>query len=288
MTDATQSTTAATTAAATTAATTTPAATTAAWYEGKADAETLGHWQNKGWKLDDPASIAIEATKAAREAQKFVGVPADQLLRLPKDANDEAGWKGVYSRLGVPTEAKDYDFSAVKHADGNAPEAALLDSLRAAALNSRVPKDRATELANAVIKHLDGQKAAAAAEHAANLASEKTALKQSWGQNEEFNRLTAMQGAKRLGVDQETVTKLESVIGYAKVMEMFRKVGAGTSEATFTEGKPGNQPTTQEGASARMAELGADKEWTKRLLAGGAAERREWDALMRQISGVAA
>src|SRR6266567_317094 len=75
---------------------------TTPWYEG-IDTEILGHAQNKGWKLDDPKAAFSEATKAARELQKHFGVPADQLLRLPATTADEAGWKAVHSRLGVPT-----------------------------------------------------------------------------------------------------------------------------------------------------------------------------------------
>jgi hypothetical protein len=132
----------------------------APWYEGKADAETIGHWDNKGWKKDDPAAIAIEATKAARELQKHFGVPADQLLKLPKDSADDAGWKAVYSRLGVPSEPKEYDFSGVKFKDGTELEAAFSDTMRAALHSARVPKDKASTVVKAVVDYLDGADAA--------------------------------------------------------------------------------------------------------------------------------
>src|SRR6185369_761088 len=74
------------------------------WYQGKVDAETIGHWDNKGWKKDDPIAVAIEASKQARELQRHFGVPADQLLKLPKDTTDEAGWRAVRQRLGAPGE----------------------------------------------------------------------------------------------------------------------------------------------------------------------------------------
>lgn len=259
------------------------------WYEGKVDAEIIGHWDNKGWKKDDPAAVAVEASKQARELQKHFGVPAEQLMRLPKDANDEAGWKGVHERLGMPKEAKDYDLSGVKRADGTDIEQALADTLRGALHRGRVGKDAAPEVAKAVVKHLDDAAAAAVADRTAKLATEKAALKTSWGTNEEFNKLTAMQGAKRLGVDPETVAQLENVVGYAKIMEMFRKIGAGTSEDTFIEGKGGGGGiNTREGAQARLAELQTDKDWAGRLLKGDVAARREFDSLTQMIAGVAA
>jgi hypothetical protein len=270
----------------TTTATTTAAAATA-WHTGKIDADTLGFWQNKGIDPADPVSVATTLTKQYREAEKFVGVPAAQLLRLPKDATDEAGWNTVYQRLGAPADAKEYDFSTIKRADGNAPDAALLDTIRATAASLRLPKDKAPDLAAAVVKHLDGVQAETAAANAAKLATEKAALATSWGPNAEMNKLQAMQGAKRLGVDPETVALLENSVGYSKVMEMFRKIGAGTSEDTFVTGN-NNAVVTRESASARLTELTNDTAWGKRLMAGDAQARREFDSLTQLVAGVAA
>ena len=258
------------------------------WYDGKLDAESLGHIELKGWKKDDVADVAINAVKAHRELQKHFGVPETQLLKLPKDTADEAGWKAVYSRLGVPDDPKGYDLAAVKHADGRDMDAALADTLRAAMLNARVPKDRATDIAKAVIKSADDRAAATAAEAAARIKTERDALAANWKQNFEFNRLTAMEGARRLGVTKETLAKLEGELGGAQVMEMFRKIGAGTSEDSFHDGGQNNAPTTQNGAKAQLAQLMADPAWGKRLTAGDAATKREFDNLMLTIHGQAA
>lgn len=266
----------------------TPAPTPQApWYEGKADAETLGYWQNKAWKSDDPVNIALEATKAAREAQKFVGAPPERLIRLPADAKDEAGWKDVWSRLGAPKEAKEYDFSAVKRADGTPIDESLAETIRQAAFTSHTPKETAAAIAASLVKHLDGQKASQDAETASKVAAEKAALAKSWGVNEAENRLTATQGAKRLGVTPEQVQALENTIGYAGVMEMFRKIGAGTSEDTFVDGNNA-APKTAGSAQARLTELMADQAWGKRLLAGDVSARREYESLTEQITGISA
>src|SRR5258708_38450661 len=98
------------------------AAASKPWYTGVTgvDQEMVGHWTNRGWINKTAPEIAVEATKAAREAQAYVGVPAEQLVRLPKDPKDELGWKQVWQRFGVPKEAKEYDFTPVKFADGTA------------------------------------------------------------------------------------------------------------------------------------------------------------------------
>lgn len=257
------------------------------WYDGKADAETVGFWQNKAWKADDPVTIALEATKAAREAQKFVGVPPDQLIRLPKDAKDEAGWNDVWSRLGAPKEAKEYDFSSVKRADGTPIDETLAETIRQASFASHARKETAAAIAAALVKHLDGQQASQTAELTSKLNAEKADLAKSWGTKADENKLTAMQGARRLGVSPEEVAALEKVAGYSKVMEMFRKIGAGTSEDTFVEGNM-DAPKTAGSAQARLNELMADPAWGKRLTGGDAAARREFEALTEQVVGVSA
>src|SRR5262245_39394754 len=137
------------------------------WHAG-VDQELVGHWQNKGYNLDDPKNIAIEATKQARELQKHFGVPADQILRLP-NATDEAGWKTVHQRLGMPAEAKDYDFSAIKFADGTDLEAGFVDTMRTALHKAHVAKDAAPEVVKAVVKFLADADSAEAADLTAKL-----------------------------------------------------------------------------------------------------------------------
>lgn len=258
-----------------------------AWFEGKADAETIGHWDNKGWKKDDPINIAIEATKQARELQKHFGVPADQLIKLPK-ADDEAGWRNVHQRLGTPAEAKDYDFSGVKWKDGTEIEATFADAMRNALHSAFVPKDKASTVVKTVIDYLDGAEASEAAERAARLTTQRADLQKDWGANWEFNRLQAMQGARRLGLSEEGVTALEGQVGYKNVMEALRKIGAGTTEDTFVSIGPDGHPTTRMGAQARLAELQSDTGWAQRLLAGEPTARREFDNLMLMIHGEAA
>lgn len=270
----------------TTGDTTTTTTTATPWHAG-IEPELLGHWQNKGWKYDDAKTVAIEATKAHRAAQALVGVPETQLLRLPKDAADEAGWKTVWSRLGAPADPKEYDFAAVKHADGSAPAAALLDTIRATAAALHIPKERAAELAAPIIKHMDALKAEQTAVQAGKLAEEKSALAADWGPNAAANLFIAQQGAKVLGVTPEQVAALESVIGYKGVMQAFHKVGKINGEHKFVGGGPGGDGATltKEGASARLAELSADSGWRQRVLNGDAAALRERRALNIIISG---
>jgi hypothetical protein len=187
----------------------------------------------------------------------------------------------------VPADAKDYDFSGVKFSDGTELDAAFTDKMRSAFADARVPKDRAPTVTKAVVEYLEEADKAETTERTAKIDAEKAELKKNWGPNYDLNKLRAMEGAKRLGITAEAITALEGQVGYSAVMEAMRKIGAGTSEDAFIEGKGSNSnPMTQQGAMARKAELMADKDWAARYLKGGAAEKREMYALDAMIAGV--
>jgi hypothetical protein len=258
------------------------------WHAG-IEADTIGWWQNKGLPLDDPKVFAGKLTEQYRNLEKFTGGPPERLIKLPEKPEDTAGWNAVWQRLGAPAKAEDYDFTSVKHVDGKAPEEGLIVAIRNAAMAVHAPKDKAAELANAVVKHLDSVTTERAVATKAALEIERAELLKNWTAAKfEFNRLTAMQGAQRIGITQEDVAKLESVVGYARVMEMFRRIGAATSEDTFVEGRGGgDNTTTTEGARARLNELMADEDWGRRLTKGDAAAVREFNNLTILISSAA-
>lgn len=264
------------------AATAAAAAAGSPWYQGKdgVDDRLVGHWKNRyPGQLDDPVKVAIAATKGHMEAEKFIGAPANQLLRLPADAKDEAGWNAVWARLGAPADAKEYEF---KTPDGKAVDEKLDATLRQIASETKLPKETAARVGASVAKFLQAAEVEGKAAYDAKLAEERVALDKNWGSNKDANLLVAKQAAAKLGVAPEAVMALESVVGYAKVMEMFRTIGAKMGEAPFI----GNDTTTQNNgvmsrdqAVAKKAELMGDTQWSKRYLDGGAAEVREMTML---------
>lgn len=271
------------------------AAASKPWHAGVpgVDETLVGHWQNKGWDKKSAAEVAVEATRAAMEAQKFVGVPANQLLRLPKEAGDEAGWKPVWQRLGVPADPKEYNFADVKRSDGSAPEESFIETMRAAAFRHNIPKEAANAITREVVKFMENSDTSESAGKAARIAEQKAALLKNWGPNFEANKFVAGRAATTLGIDPATVASLENVIGYDKIMEMFRAIGAKTGEDKYvTSGAPGAQGgvMTREQAVAKKGELMADPVWKKAYLSGGmqSKEFREMQALEILIVGRAA
>jgi hypothetical protein len=248
-----------------------------AWHTG-IEPETLGFWQNKGYDITDPVKFGAAITKQYRDLEKHMGAPADQLLRMPKaDAKPEE-IAAFRQRLGMPADPKEYDLSAVK-------DTSVADALRATAHQTGLSKDAAAAVASAVAKALESKTTTDSVVNAAKLAEEKTALAKSWGDKYNFNLLQANEGARRSSITPEAVKAMENQVGYAAVMEHFRKIGANTSEDTFVErdGGGGTGVATREGAMARKNELMSDPAWGKRFTSGDAEARREYDRLNAMI-----
>lgn len=264
----------------------TPAVVTP-WHQGVEgfDAETIGHIQTKGWDKLDAPKAALQAVKAWKEAERYVGVPANQIVRLPTDANDEPGWKAVWARLGAPADAKDYDFSTVK-IGGKDIDAALQETFRTAAASAHLPKDAATRVAAGLAKYLESSEAAKLAEHTAAVEKEREALNKNWGANKDVNLVVAKNAAAALGVTPADVEALEKIVGYSRVMEIFRNIGTKIGEDKFVSNNGGGTPgvMTKEQAVARKAELMKDSAWADRYMKGGSAENREMTSLIKIIT----
>lgn len=254
----------------------------ALWYDG-ADAETVGYLTSRGLDKDAKAA-AFAAIKSHREAEKMLGVPQSELVRLPKLPNDPA-WDSVYQRLGAPKEAAEYKFDGVKKADGNPPDAAFLDSVRALAFQMKVPLAKAADLAQAMLKTDEAKAAATTNDQLYKLKEEQAALDRSWGPNKAANLVVAKNAAMALGIKPEVIATLDNVLGHAQVMEMLRNIGVRIGEDKFIRNDGGGHtgPKTKEEIQARLSEIKSDKLWQKRWRDGGVDEAREMKALTEML-----
>lgn len=262
-----------------------PAPAPKPWHDGKLSAEELGYLQNRAM-ADKPAEeVAISSIKAHREAMKLIGVPETELLRLPKEANDPA-WRNVYQRLGAPATDKEYDFAGVKFSNDEALDEGFVATVRDLAFKSNLTKQQALDVTRGFVKYMEGEDANEAGEKAVKLTQEKEALAKNWGPNAPAHKLVAERAAQALGVKKEELDALESVVGYSRVMEMFRSVGEKIGEAKFISSNTPSGAMTREQATERLAGLMADPVWTAKLLNKDAAVLREHDDLTRMKVGV--
>lgn len=261
----------------------------APWY-GTPDAETLGYLQARGLDKLTPDKAALEAVKAHREAEKLIGAPADQLLRLPKDANDAKAWNDVYKKLGVPEKADEYDFSSIKYPDGNKLTDEETAELRSIAADLKLSKNGAILLGQKLLAIAEKGGASAKAEYEGKLAADVQTLKSNWGSNYAANELTAKAAMEKMGFSPDDITALTKVVGHAKIMEGFRNIGARMGEDKFiTSQRPGGGAMTAQEAQFKMEQLRNDSAWVERFSKGDALAHREFEDLTKLIaSGVTA
>lgn len=267
--------------------------TTTAWFDGKTqDQELIGHIQNRGWDKKDAVTVALEAATAHRNAEKHIGIPADQIIRMPK-LDDPAAVKSVMVRLGAPEDASKYDFSRVKKSDGTDLDASQVDLFRGIARDNFLPQVAAEKMATALIKAGSDAAVKRAAEEAANLKIEQDALDKNWGANKQANSFIAQQAASKFGSKiAAAVAALEGKAGYAAVMEMMLEFGLKTGEDKFVN-RPGggtgnNEPMTISGAKASKADLMRDQAFVARFNSGDTEARKQMAALDYIIAGVRA
>lgn len=261
---------------------------TAPWHQGVLAPELLGHAQLKGWDISDPVKFSVAAATAHRAAELHLGVPADRIIRKPKDAQDAEGIKAYRAALGVPDAPAGYDLTAIKFADGTDLDPGFADAMRNALYSSGVAKDAAASILSSFVKHLEQSETSEATERAATLANERTVLAQNWGANADVNRGIAQRGAQTLGLTPTEVAALENVAGYAKTMEALRRVGVLSGEDKFqmAPGPTGDSRImTKDMAIARRQELMGDKTWVQKYSAGDTEAIRNMTHLNELISG---
>lgn len=266
----------------------------ATWF-ANADPTIVTHMTNRGWDKLPADQAALQAIKAHNEAEKFIGVPANELLRFPKDASDAAGWNTLRAKLGVPSEAKEYDFTTVKRSDKTDLDQPLVDGVRAIAAALYLPKDQAPALAKGVVDLFEARDKAAQAEYAMKLDQDRAALKTNWGAGYNANMIVAQNAFAKLSTGktpeqiQEAMSALEKSAGYGTVMEMFRQIGTHMGEDTFISNGPGGAGSMSAAqAQQTLDQKTKDPEWVKRYEAGDAVAGQEFDNLTRLIAAAKA
>ena len=234
------------------------------WTEGLGE-DAQGYVENKGW------SGAGQMLDSYRNLEKAMGAPADQIVQIPKDAEDTDGWNSVYSRMGRPETADGYKLSDTPVPDGAidltgdlkqwAHEAGLSQTQTA------ILYDRYNGKLSELVKeqHQQGTEMVQA---------EEAALKKEWGSAWDENIAAATRFRQRFGIDGETIDKLEGALGLKGVLELTAKIGRGLGEhamPTGSEEDSGNGLAfgmTPGAAKAKIDELMLDKEFMGQYVDG--------------------
>lgn len=252
------------------------------WY-ASASEDLRGFAELKGWDTPD------KALESYRNLEKFQGVPADRLAKIP-DKEDTEGWSEFNKRFGwaPPATAAEYEI-AVPEGQSDAFANAMRDVFHKAG----VPASMAKALIEGNNAYWAEQaKVDEKAMETVN-ANAMTALKTEWGSN--FDQLSQLADraraelAPKMGLDEQQLSLLTDVFGPAGTLKMFAGLGSVIGEAKFRSGDSSSLgPMTPDAAAARRDQLVNDQDWQKRYQAGDVRARQEWDQINETLAQAAA
>ena len=245
------------------------------WFSGYDD-DTKGWITARGLDKLEPDKALPEVIKGYRGAESKLGVPSDQLLRLPGEKATPEEWKSIYQRLGAPENAEGYELPVPEGDDGVfAKEAAAWFS------ELGVPKNMATGIASKYNEFLAKAQEAQDAQWNQRFDTETGALKEEWkGDEYDKNVDLAKRVMRNSGWTPEQLTSIERALGPKALMQGFANYGKMLGEHRFVEnGGSQSFSTSPEGAKVRIGELKKDPAWMASYIGGDAEKKAEFKRL---------
>lgn len=259
---------------------------------GAAQADAF-NWQTLG--LDPEANTLVaerqwkhpnDVIKSYRNLEKLTGVPADQIIKLPK-GDDPKAWNEVYTRLGRPEKAADYKLPVPEGQDG-----AFAKTAAEWFHEAGVTQAGATRLASKWNEFQAAQQQRQTEQLAARDTEQVNALKSEWGAN--YDRLAGQvdKAAETFGMTPEQLAALKQVMGPKDAMQFLQKIGSklGVEDGQFHDGasNQGFNNMSPEQAQAEIQRLQKDKLFAQEFNSKDPRVKSEARQKMARLSVIAA
>ncbi len=222
-------------------------------------------------------------------AQKLLGVPADQIVRLPGQ-DDTAGWDQVYAKLGRPEKADGYKFADVKLPDGLKVD----DTLKTGYMDAAHKAGLSTRQANSLYEWWNGAMAsgftAQQGQTAQGLAQAEAALKTEWGAAFDQNVQLAKDAINHYGGEKlKAELDANGMANSPELARVMAKIGANLREDGALTGRGGGGGDMKSPAEARQEinALQADKDFAKQYATKGAPGHDDAVARMSRLYAMA-
>lgn len=247
----------------------------APWYQGQPD-DIVGYLQNRGLDKLSPAEAAFKAIEAHRNAEKHLGAPADQIVRLPKGADDVEGYNNLFNKLGRPPEADGYELKSIPNVDDE-----FISVFGPMAHKAGLTKQQAQDLTRQFAEITAKQAGETSEAAQARQQVERQEVTKDWGANASANANTVQRAFEKLGFGEEEIGAIVNALGYQRTMNTFLEIGTRLGEDVYVQNQlPGGAGKyTRQGALDRIQQLKADTAWTSSYLNGDAEKRRELEDL---------
>lgn len=259
---------------------------------GAAQADAF-NWQTVG--LDPEANTLVaerqwkhpnDVIKSYRNLEKLTGVPADQIIKLPK-GDDPKAWNEVYTRLGRPEKATDYKLPVPEGQDG-----AFAKTAAEWFHEAGVTQAGATRLASKWNEFQAAQQQRQTEQMTARDTEQVNALKSEWGAN--YDRLASQvdKAAETFGMNPEQLAALKQVMGPKDAMQFLQKIGSklGVEDGQFHDGasNQGFNNMSPEQAQAEIQRLQKDKLFAQEFNSKDPRVKSEARQKMARLSVIAA
>lgn len=245
---------------------------------GEGDEPSLRDWAKaRGYKTLD------EVVKSARDNQK--AVRDGGRVKVPGEGATPEELASFNKAIGVPDDAKGYQFTAPKGEDGaDIPlNTALLERIAEAGHKAGVPKGAL----EAVVA--DYVKAQLDEVNASDAANQEAAAKWAKAQGAEAPaKLAAVdKAAAALDLSRAELLSLRAAWGAEKALTVLARLGDGMTEDVLMGGGKARFGVGGAEAQSEMDRLKADPAFQAKVRVPGSAERQRWDRLQAAVGAEA-
>lgn len=226
------------------------------WYSTIPEEAVRKHVEAKGYV--NPAELAManwSLTKMQRGDSTVIGLPGNDAT--PEQMNE------FYSKLGRPDAPEQYEFKFgedVKVDDG------MVQFARSAFHEAGLTPAQAQLVADKWNQFSAQQGQDFQAQLTEQNEKELQDLAAEWGDDLEKNKAAGRRAVKALGLDEDTINRIEDNIGGAPVVKLLALIGRKSDEGGFAAGSqaadPNNPATmTKEQAAQRIQQLQGDAQF---------------------------
>lgn len=239
------------------------------WMNG-ADPELIEYANKRGPEFaKDPKNVL----KSYRELEQKA--TWHDAVRIPKKAEDAAGWEKAYKTWGRPDAPEGYELPG---------EGEPIKAAAALFHGAGLSKAQAQKVAAGWQEFQEAETKAAAEVTQTRILAEQGELAAEWGGLATQNMEIAKRGYVALGLTKEQVDEIETTVGHKAVMMIAFKAGQLVSEdgGTGTNAGGANSPSS---AQAAINAIATDPVQMEMLRKGDPALNARWEALHKLAYG---
>lgn len=235
-------------------------------------ASNFDYVKAKGFKdLDGLVKSAREAERALHESGR---------VKVPGEGASAEEIATFHKAIGVPEDAKGYEFKLPENAGGLQLDTEFIGKLGELGIKEGLPKAGFETAVNAYIQDQVDKHLAAVS----RLDQEAADKFKEWGANADRMKAEALAATRALGLSRDDIAAIQSSLGAGRVLDVLQKIGGGIAEDVLTTGGTGRFGITAAEAQAEIDAIKADPDKSAAVAKPGSAEQVRWNRLLEVVA----